>query len=120
MVNTRASARAPLLGRASCPRPLLPSSPQTNLMALAAGGHSSRDFLKFGTPMQLVLVRPAAWQSNGPGGCGGVGVGGGVLGRAGGGQGAGLRVRVRTRAGKSRGGLEDVWRARDAMPRCRW
>lgn len=25
-------------------------------MALAAGGHSSRDFLKFGTPMQLVLV----------------------------------------------------------------
>lgn len=29
---------------------------QTNLMALAAGGHSSRDFLKFGTPMQLVLA----------------------------------------------------------------
>lgn len=35
---------------------------QTNLMALAAGGHSSRDFLKFGTPMQLVLVsRSQAW-----------------------------------------------------------
>jgi di/tricarboxylate transporter len=29
---------------------------QTNLMALAAGGHSSRDFLKFGTPMQIVLA----------------------------------------------------------------
>ncbi|EFN59045.1 hypothetical protein CHLNCDRAFT_56692 [Chlorella variabilis] len=29
---------------------------QTNLMALAAGGHSSRDFLKFGTPMQVVLA----------------------------------------------------------------
>ena len=28
---------------------------QTNLMALAAGGHSSRDFLKFGSPMQIVL-----------------------------------------------------------------
>lgn len=25
-------------------------------MALAAGGHSSRDFLKFGTPMQVVLA----------------------------------------------------------------
>lgn len=31
---------------------------QTNLMALAAGGHSSRDFLKFGSPMQ-VRVSPA-------------------------------------------------------------
>jgi fumarate reductase subunit C len=29
---------------------------QTNLMALAAGGHSSRDFLKFGSPMQIVLA----------------------------------------------------------------
>ena len=29
---------------------------QTNLMALAAGGHSSRDFLKFGSPMQVVLA----------------------------------------------------------------
>jgi len=29
---------------------------QTNLLALAAGGHSSRDFLKFGTPMQIVLA----------------------------------------------------------------
>jgi hypothetical protein len=29
---------------------------QTNLMALAAGGHSTRDFLKFGTPMQIVLA----------------------------------------------------------------
>lgn len=29
---------------------------QTNLMAMAAGGHSSRDFLKFGTPMQVVLA----------------------------------------------------------------
>jgi di/tricarboxylate transporter len=29
---------------------------QTNLMALAAGGHSSRDFLRFGTPMQIVLA----------------------------------------------------------------
>jgi di/tricarboxylate transporter len=26
---------------------------QTNLMALAAAGHSSRDFLKFGGPMQV-------------------------------------------------------------------
>ena len=25
-------------------------------MALAAGGHSSRDFLKFGSPMQIVLA----------------------------------------------------------------
>lgn len=33
--------------------------PQTNLMALAAGGHSSRDFLRFGTPMQIVLVSGA-------------------------------------------------------------
>lgn len=38
-----------------------PCSPlQTNLMALAAGGHSSRDFLRFGTPMQIVLV---SWAS---------------------------------------------------------
>jgi hypothetical protein len=29
---------------------------QTNLLALAAGGHSSRDFLKFGSPMQIVLA----------------------------------------------------------------
>lgn len=29
---------------------------QTNLLALAAGGHSSRDFLKFGTPLQFVLA----------------------------------------------------------------
>jgi di/tricarboxylate transporter len=29
---------------------------QTNLMALATGGHSSKDFLKFGSPMQLVLA----------------------------------------------------------------
>lgn len=29
---------------------------QTNLLAQAAGGHSARDFLKFGTPMQLVLA----------------------------------------------------------------
>lgn len=29
---------------------------QTNLLALGAGGHSSRDFLKFGTPLQLLLV----------------------------------------------------------------
>jgi hypothetical protein len=29
---------------------------QTNLMALAAGGHSSRDFLRFGTPMQVLLA----------------------------------------------------------------
>lgn len=29
---------------------------QTNLMAMAAGGHSSRDFLKIGTPMQVVLA----------------------------------------------------------------
>lgn len=28
---------------------------QTNLMSLAAGGYSSRDFLKFGTPMQFVV-----------------------------------------------------------------
>ena len=25
-------------------------------MALAAGGHSSRDFLRFGTPLQLILA----------------------------------------------------------------
>ncbi|GAB4819177.1 hypothetical protein N2152v2_006223 [Parachlorella kessleri] len=29
---------------------------QTNLMALAAGSYSSRDFLKFGTPMQVVVA----------------------------------------------------------------
>jgi di/tricarboxylate transporter len=29
---------------------------QTNLLALGAGGHSSRDFLKFGTPLQLLLA----------------------------------------------------------------
>lgn len=29
---------------------------QTNLLALAAGGHSSRDFLKFGSPMQIILA----------------------------------------------------------------
>jgi di/tricarboxylate transporter len=29
---------------------------QTNLLALSAGGHSSRDFLKFGSPMQIILA----------------------------------------------------------------
>jgi di/tricarboxylate transporter len=29
---------------------------QTNLLAQAAGGHSARDFLKFGSPMQIVLA----------------------------------------------------------------
>lgn len=29
---------------------------QTNLLALGAGGHSSRDFLKFGTPLQVLLA----------------------------------------------------------------
>lgn len=29
---------------------------QTNLLALGAGGHSSKDFLKFGTPLQLLLA----------------------------------------------------------------
>ena len=42
---------------ATCCRLTLPCCLQTNLMALAAGGHSSRDFLKFGSPMQIVLVR---------------------------------------------------------------
>ena len=32
---------------------------QTNLMALAAGSYSSRDFLKFGTPMQVGSI--AVW-----------------------------------------------------------